>query len=363
MSNARVQNPADQKTGRSSELFDSVPSGASSQGRRAFLRRAGMATLVSLASASGATDSLWERSAYEAQAAEKDHDFSLGDVIAGAISPSHHYCMGYSNPGASGLGYIVALKLSTGVAETKELDETTAGIVSYDMCERNDAYLGQINLLQASSFCGVNGAVWGYNLARAEKLEAKRLYDQPVQDGKPIPVYDVQPLLDCAVSLFGTAERRRFPLMPGAHVICAYKYKTQNGPGWVWAAIALAIAVDRSTMANLFIEDNGFIEYRGAPADLGENDGDKVNKVLDQTLKNVTNSAIKCGQNQSAKYSKIFAGYVKRWVPKGSNGTALACAPYFLLARDAVPASGPESAIGMTISQWEKAIGVASTRP
>ena len=87
---------------------------------------------------------------------------SLPDVVNGAVGPFDPYCMGYLNPGASGYGYISTLKLSTGVVSMAGLDQGTEGIVSYDRCEKNDAYIGQINMLTASSFCGVKGAVWGY---------------------------------------------------------------------------------------------------------------------------------------------------------------------------------------------------------
>jgi hypothetical protein len=36
------------------------------------------------------------------------------DVIKGAIGPFDDYCDGYGNPGASGIGYVSVLKLSTG---------------------------------------------------------------------------------------------------------------------------------------------------------------------------------------------------------------------------------------------------------
>ena len=36
------------------------------------------------------------------------------DVINGAIGPFDDYCDGYGNPGASGIGYVSVLKLSTG---------------------------------------------------------------------------------------------------------------------------------------------------------------------------------------------------------------------------------------------------------
>src|SRR2546426_10941382 len=80
----------------------------------------------------------------------------LPDVVNGAVGPFDSYCMGYMNPGASGYGYLSTLKLSTGVVNVAGLDPGTEGIVSYDRCERNDAYIGQIQMLTASSFWGVS---------------------------------------------------------------------------------------------------------------------------------------------------------------------------------------------------------------
>ena len=39
---------------------------------------------------------------------------SQKQVVNGAVGPFDTYCDGYGNPGASGLGYISVLKLSTG---------------------------------------------------------------------------------------------------------------------------------------------------------------------------------------------------------------------------------------------------------
>ena len=90
-------------------------------------------------------------------------------VVKGAVGPFDDYCDGYGNPGASGIGYISVLKLSTGTV-AKTLDTVLEGIVSYDRAEKNDAYAGQINMIAASSFTGINGAVWGYDLARHDGL-------------------------------------------------------------------------------------------------------------------------------------------------------------------------------------------------
>jgi histidine decarboxylase len=288
---------------------------------------------------------------------------SLADVVDGAVGPAEHYCMGYLNPGASGLGYISTLKLSTGLVKVAGLDPGTEGIVSYDRCEKNDAYIGQINMLTASSFCGVNGAVWGYHLAVADEIANKTLQPMFYQSGDgrlAIPVYPVSPLLECARRLFGVEAQRRFPPMPGAHVICANKNYTtdlKDGPTWVWSAIALAIAEDRDSEANLFIEDAGNYGtiLDGPP---------QIKKFLDETLHAVTKSMVLCGVDQGVRYKEIYAGYVYQFADRNQVGCALTCAPYVLLAKNAIPPGmQAEQLLGMPISKWEKLLNLPPLPP
>jgi histidine decarboxylase len=279
---------------------------------------------------------------------------TLAEVVDGAVGHFDKYCMGYMNPLASGYGYISTLKLSTGIVSVAGLDPGTEGIVSYDRCEKNDAYIGQINMLTASSFCGVNGAVWGYHLAVADEIASGSMQPMYYQDepksGKKIPVYHVGPLLNCAIKLFGTEKQRRFQPMPGAHVICANKSATYRGPTWVWAAIALAIAEDRESQANLFIEDCD--KYGNANTTKQE-----VIDHLNKTERNVTKSMIMCGVDQGVTYSKIFCGYKYVFAPADYVGCALTCAPYVQLAKKAIPPNKKASAIiNMTITQWENAL-------
>jgi histidine decarboxylase len=291
---------------------------------------------------------------------------SLPDVVNGAVGPIGPYCMGYMNPGASGFGYISTLKLSTGVVSVEGLDPGTEGIVSYDRCEKNDAYIGQINMLTASSFCGVNGAVWGYHLAKADEIAngtLKPMFYQTGDGGMAIPVYPVYPLLDCAQRLFGVDRTRRFPPMPGAHVICANKSFTSDPnvkpdpTTYVWAAIALAIAENRERDANLFIEDAGqFGSVYSAPSE--------IIRFLDNMLHAVTKSMVLCGMDQKVRYKEIFAGYVYQFVDRNQVGCSLTCAPYVLLAQNAIPTGGSASQIlGMTISQWEKSLNLPPLPP
>ena len=278
-------------------------------------------------------------------------------VINGAIGSDDAYCMGYLNPDASGLGYISTLKLSVGTVDVRGLDDVTERIVAYDRCEKNDAYIGQINMLTASSFCGLNGAVWGYDLAVAEDLRAQKLYDQKLATGRAIPVYSVAPLLDATVRLFGIGAQRRFPPMPGAHVVCANKDTNMRGPGWVWSAIALAILADRSTGANLFIEDVNTLGRCVSEA--------RVVRFLERTQREITNSVALCGEDQSVEYKEIFVGTCYARVPKGHVGSALSCAPYVTLARNAIPAKlhEPGDLTGYTIGEWEAALDLTPLPP
>ncbi len=71
-----------------------------------------------------------------------------------AISPYDQWCDGYGMPGAYGNGYVNVLKVSCGAVD-KTKDALIDRIVTYDKAECADAYVGQINMLTASSFNGV----------------------------------------------------------------------------------------------------------------------------------------------------------------------------------------------------------------
>jgi histidine decarboxylase len=208
-------------------------------------------------------------------------------------------------------------------------------------------------MIAASSFNGINGCVWGYHLAKADAIADGSL--SPIvrkqrHDGAEIPVWPVEPLLDAGQRLFGTDDARRFPIIPGGHVICAAKDVTVPGPTSVWCAIAIAIAEDRDTNANLFIEDVG----HSIPAE----DSSDREAHLDRLMENIAESVILCGEDQNVLYREIFVGYKTEWIPEGYVGCALTCAPYVVLAKNAVPSGGPPSRmLDMTITEWENAVG------
>lgn len=142
--------------------------------------------------------------------------YDASKVISRAIGPSKEFCMGCMNPGMpDGGGYISTMKLSVGTVDIKGLDVVTESILAYDRCGRSDAYFGQVNMLNTSSaFCGLNGAIWGLDLAVHEDIvsgKAVPMYMQP-QVPKEIPVYNVRPLLDATERLLGRRNNSVFHL-------------------------------------------------------------------------------------------------------------------------------------------------------
>lgn len=280
-----------------------------------------------------------------------------------AISPFERYCDGYGMPGAQGLGYVSVLKVSTG--ETKRTNDLLIdGIVAYDRAEATDAYIGQINMITASSFNGPAGSIWGYDLAVAEEIQTKT--EKPVfaltqYDGSALPVFDAAPLLKAGVALFGTQDQRRFPPAPGAHVICANKSATAlrpegrtpdpaQGEGYgVWSYIAISIAKDRTQAASLFIEDAGVWSENDREAELV--------RFLDEHRKVVVGSVVDCGKDQGVVYDRTYIAYAYRIMQPGHVGLALTAAPYVSLARRAIPAGGFKALAGMNLGEWQKAVG------
>lgn len=276
-----------------------------------------------------------------------------------AVGPFDNYCDGYACPGAEGLGYVSVVKVATGIVEKTE-DMLLDGIVAYDRAEANGAYIGQINMETASSFCGITGQIWGYDLAIADEIQSgkqKPLFTVDQYDGTQLPIYNAQPLIKAGQSLFGTEKNRRFPPAPGAHVICANKSVTalrpstgipnsiENQAYGVWCYIALSIAHDRENAACLFIEDAGLWNKNDNEQDLLA--------FLDNHRKSVAWSIVACGKDQSVLYDRTYISYAHVIMPPGYIGTALTVAPYVVLARNAVPNNEFSKLNDMNITQWE----------
>ena len=288
-------------------------------------------------------------------------DARLEEIVRNCRNATASSCGGYQEPTATGQpgSYISTILLSTGAVNLEQfpgfpfeedLDQGMAEIVSYDRAECNDSYIGQVNMLQASSFSGVNGAIWGYDLA----VEPRIGKTHPVGRIENIPIHSLTPLRDATRQLFGVADERHFPPQEGAMVVCAEKYRTSmvsDGNMWIWCALGFAIAEDRDNHACLFMEDTGIMHLAG-----GEEEA--VRTRLDNRLNRIAYAAYLCGENQGARYQKIYIGWKASYVPKNHVGCALACAPYVTLPAGAFENISPEAEIlELSTEEWLSRVG------
>ncbi|HEY0021490.1 MAG TPA: histidine decarboxylase, pyruvoyl type [Longimicrobium sp.] len=299
---------------------------------------------------------------------------SMADVVNGAIGPFDRHCMGYLNPGASGHGYVNAMKLSVNKVDCSDLDPGMEEIFSYDRCEMDDAYFGEINFLTATSFTGINGVIWGVDLARASALAHGAA--EPIDRFNGIPLYPIGPVLDAGERLFGRLDRepggrrdrRRFPPLPGAHIICANKDVGVRGPAYAWSAIAVGVARDRGRCATLFMEDVNTI-----PAHETVRPGGRVEvtptraqaeAILDARIRHIGRTMSLWGEDRGMPLTEIYAG--ARYIYAGPHewGVSLTCIPYLLLPRGAIPAgSEPAGLLSMTLEEWEGRLGLEPLPP
>jgi histidine decarboxylase len=70
-------------------------------------------------------------------------------------------------------------------------------------------------------------------------------------------------------------------------------------------------------------------------------------------MEHIVDSVVLCGQDQDVRYREIFIGFKTEWVPEGRVGCALTCAPYVVLARNAVPRRAADL-LDMPLSEWEE---------
>lgn len=270
------------------------------------------------------------------------------------ISPFESYCDGYGNPGGSGKGYFIGLTFGIGKTKVEFEHEGTSildGINSFDRAEVEDINIGQINMITVSSFCGPIGAIWGYHVLRPKKFAVHSYFPEGFVKNKDtqIPVYSASSIVDATRSLFGTVEQKKFPLLPGSHVPCAGKSIKRKGPAHIYCGFALGIAKNQRESANLMMEDLGEIPLyiKGT-----ERESDYRKKILE----NLAKSVLAIGENQNVRYKEIFVEMQDVVVQPGEIGCALVAAPYFTLAKSAIPKSGIQALSKMDIEEWEKSI-------
>ncbi len=188
-----------------------------------------------------------------------------------------------------------------------------------------------------SSFCGPEGLIWGYDVARVDHPRAIFVNEAEFSG---INILDGGVLKEAAVALFGTNQNRRFPFLPGSHVPCAGKFRYFDGPTTIYYLVAIGIASDRERDACLFMEDVGEVMYSNGSGELG--------KMKELLAKNAVHSVLAIGTNQKIKFKEIFVDIGARNVPAGEVGCALAAMPYFHIAKNAYD----KNLHKMTLGSW-----------
>ena len=252
-------------------------------------------------------------------------EFSRQHILSLAIGRHDQYCEG--NGGAS--GYLTALVMGIGLFPktfSHQGSELLDRVLAYDSAEVDDAYLGQINMTLVSSFCGPEGLIWGYDVARKESSLFPAVEGDASPELAKIRVKSGQGLRDAARMLFGTAAERHFPFLPGSHVFCAGRYRFIWGPVQLYAAVAVGIPVDRARAACVLMEDVGKLLVRDTQA---------LEERKHEILVHMAQSVLEIGKNQGVEYSEIFVDCIVKNIPEGSVGCPMVAMPYFRLAKNA----------------------------
>jgi histidine decarboxylase len=270
---------------------------------------------------------------------DSERRFSPRDVLRSSIGPDDQYCVGYSGLG----GYVLTLVLGIGVTEVKFAplgSQILDSIVAYDRAEVDDVYIGQINMVTVSSFCGPQGVIWGYDVARNMLPSPPLLGEEELREIPDVEVISGERLRESARMLFGTRNKRHFPLLPGSHVSCACKYRTFPGPTLLYAAVGIGIPERRDRHACLLMEDVG--ECESIFYSLG------LETARRQTALNMVQSVLRIGENHGISYEKVIVDVITKPVGLGEVGCALVAAPYIHLARNAYHPDLHD----MTLQEW-----------
>jgi histidine decarboxylase len=272
--------------------------------------------------------------------------------IKNAVSPYLEYCTGYGNPGASGDSYVCGLAIASATAPIMfgaENNNLLDKINAFDICETKGPYIGQINMITVSSFCGLQGGLVGYHFLSDFDENADFLFEAE-HANKRVPVYSARCIYDATKAIFGTVNNRKFPLIPGGHIPCANKAIEVFGQKKIYSAIAIGIAEDRTKNANLFMEDVG---------EIGNTELQSIESEKRVILDNVARSILQVGENQNVRFTKILSLVDITNVNDGDVGCSLVAAPYFNLARGVLPVGyNWDDLRQMKLLDWEKLVGM-----
>lgn len=268
------------------------------------------------------------------------------EIIKNSISSEDKFLEGFF---ASANTNTYFLGVNFAVARTKKDlshrgSSTLDRIKVFDLAETGAANIGQINMMIVSSFCGPNGLIWGLDVCKMPKEENRWGLKIAGNDGEEVKIYNIENLVEAFKKLTGTIDEPRFPFLPGSHVPCACKQITVEEEGTIYTALGIGIPEDRQRNACLLMEDVGTIP----------DDVEDMEEYKKEIVKNVARSVLKIGKIQKIKYKEIFLGIKEIKVGKEEVGCALVAAPYFTLAKDAMPQNKDLSKL--TIDEWENSV-------
>lgn len=266
--------------------------------------------------------------------------FVKEEIIKASQSPYENYSVGYPMSG----NYLTALVIDIGSSKKRfnhDGSEWLDGIIAYDKAEASDTYIGQINMITVSSFCGPHGLIWGYDIAKEDSQDISSIISQDkLKEFNGVTIRNGKNLRMAANSLFGTLNEKHFPFLPGSHVPCAGKYYTKAGPALLYGAIAIGIPENREDSACVLMEDPGEIILRG---------DETKESIEEQIILNNIRSVVEIGKIQNIKYKEIFIDFYSKNIDKDEVGCVLVAMPYFHLAKKAFC----EELSSCTLDEWK----------
>ncbi|MEK9152279.1 MAG: histidine decarboxylase, pyruvoyl type [Patescibacteria group bacterium] len=265
-------------------------------------------------------------------------------ILSREISSAHltegGRCSGASDPER----YFTALNVAASKVKKLFSDAGAPGldaINAFDAAEVSRAHMGQLNLIEVSSFCGPKGFLWGEHVAAVGDSAPMFIVRQ--WDGKVVPVHDGTPLVDAAVELFGDRDVSRFRIAPGSLCPSAYKSVTLDRPGIAYAACGIGVPAHGGAEPVVFMENAATLE---TPAGTGREHREAASHRA------LAESVMAIAENQGLHVEKIHVVYDEVEVGIGEVGCALAIIPYFSLAMNALPAGDPSELFSMSIESW-----------
>lgn len=271
-------------------------------------------------------------------------------ILQNATGPHAGYCEGFGNHDSKGC-YVTTPVIAAGEATVKSSHGRSLvleQIQAFDTAEAEGAYIGQINLIAVSSFCGLNGVIWGHDIMKSEKVLLKP--PRSAEVGTEVPIYDIGSLLLASKRLYGGAKHRKFPIIPGSIVPAAYKTISEVGPVTLFGGLAIGIPKDEARSAALFMEFVGSVP--------GLVTGPGAELELSDIMDNLVASTIEVGTNHDIGFKMIYVGARSRSVDKGRIGCVLVAVPYVTLATRAVNERLLNNLEDAGIEDWEAETGL-----